>query len=114
MSPRWGQRKSFSSLLVDRAGRATGTCLAHDHHGRTQQSAAQGITLLEDLDDRVGLDAVALFHGHCLVQFGIEGLAMGVYRHDLMARQLDRKSKRLNSSHVKSSYAVYCLKNNTI
>src|SRR5690606_41432511 len=81
---------------------------------RTQQSAAQGITLLEDLDDRVGLDAVALFHGHCLVQFGIEGLAMGVYRHDLMARQLDRKSKRLNSSHVKSSYAVYCLKNNTI
>src|SRR5690606_26877083 len=57
MSPRWGQRKSFSSLLVDRAGRATGTGLAHDHHGRTQQPTTQGITLLEDLDDRVGLDA---------------------------------------------------------
>src|SRR5207302_8313223 len=28
-------------------------------------------------------------------------------------RQLDRKSTRLNSSHVKISYAVFCLKNKT-
>src|SRR5690606_39964051 len=27
--------------------------------------------------------------------------------------QTDRKSTRLNSSHVKISYAVFCLKNNT-
>src|SRR5690606_42052935 len=27
------------------------------------------------------------------------------------ARHLDRKSTRLNSSHVKMSYAVFCLKN---
>src|SRR5690606_41141861 len=27
-----------------------------------------------------------------------------------VARQVDRKSTRLNSSHVKISYAVYCLK----
>src|SRR5215208_1760759 len=29
-------------------------------------------------------------------------------------RQLDRKSTRLNSSHVAISYAVFCLKNKTI
>src|SRR5690606_41674329 len=27
------------------------------------------------------------------------------------ARRVDRKSTRLNSSHVKTSYAVFCLKN---
>src|SRR5690606_41802620 len=30
------------------------------------------------------------------------------------ARQLDRKSTRLNSSHVKISYAVFCLKKKKI
>src|SRR5690606_39429709 len=29
---------------------------------------------------------------------------------DLQARERDRKSTRLNSSHVKISYAVFCLK----
>src|SRR5690606_39431885 len=31
----------------------------------------------------------------------------------LRQRWRDRKSTRLNSSHVKTSYAVFCLKNNT-
>src|SRR5690625_5454013 len=31
-------------------------------------------------------------------------------RHHLAARQRDRKSTRLNSSHVAISYAVFCLK----
>src|SRR5204863_8045802 len=31
----------------------------------------------------------------------------------LMSRQLDRKSTRLNSSHVEISYAVFCLKKKT-
>src|SRR5699024_11429021 len=35
----------------------------------------------------------------------------GVYP---VAMQLDRKSTRLNSSHVSISYAVFCLKNKTI
>src|SRR5690606_40988210 len=30
--------------------------------------------------------------------------------HQLTAQSLDRKSTRLNSSHVKISYAVFCLK----
>src|SRR5436309_12303301 len=31
-------------------------------------------------------------------------------RHQLRSRRRDRKSTRLNSSHVKISYAVFCLK----
>src|SRR5436309_4297602 len=37
-----------------------------------------------------------------------ESLAAGLRLDDLVA--LDRKSTRLNSSHVKTSYAVFCLK----
>src|SRR5690349_22738766 len=36
-----------------------------------------------------------------------------VGRQLLDAREGDRKSTRLNSSHVESSYAVFCLKKNT-
>src|SRR5690606_41824258 len=35
-------------------------------------------------------------------------LALG--EHLVICRRLDRKSTRLNSSHVKNSYAVFCLK----
>src|SRR5690606_42047429 len=35
-----------------------------------------------------------------------------IYRR--LKRVLDRKSTRLNSSHVKISYAVFCLKNKTL
>src|SRR3989442_8383600 len=43
---------------------------------------------------------MALFsRGHCLL-VGVPGLA----------KTLDRKSTRLNSSHVRISYAVFCLK----
>src|SRR5690554_1201296 len=41
-----------------------------------------------------------------------EGLAAGegVHRAPLVGHVLDRKSTRLNSSHVRISYAVFCLK----
>src|SRR5690606_40196271 len=42
-------------------------------------------------------------HRHRLVE--------GVARHETTGQ--DRKSTRLNSSHVKSSYAVFCLKKKT-
>src|SRR5690606_16693006 len=35
------------------------------------------------------------------------------YRRQLLLQALDRKSTRLNSSHVKISYAVFCLKKKT-
>src|SRR5690606_40703058 len=51
------------------------------------------------------------------VRLGLRGLAMtevleGLEEGDrvLAAGALDRKSTRLNSSHVKISYAVFCLK----
>src|SRR5690554_2663974 len=34
----------------------------------------------------------------------------GIDKNDLTREELDRKSTRLNSSHVRSSYAVFCLK----
>src|SRR5690349_18099311 len=47
-----------------------------------------------DLDDSVALD----------------GLPVGKYLISVTADGLDRKSTRLNSSHVEISYAVFCLK----
>src|SRR5690606_41778720 len=41
---------------------------------------------------------------------GVAGGVEGVPRLLLAVGQLDRKSTRLNSSHVKISYAVFCLK----
>src|SRR5207302_2512544 len=50
-----------------------------------------------------------------LVDEGEEVLAFevvfeGLLGADALRRQVDRKSTRLNSSHVKISYAVFCLK----
>src|SRR5690554_7498197 len=40
------------------------------------------------------------------------GTALGVIRSAYKAGLIDRKSTRLNSSHVRISYAVFCLKKN--
>src|SRR5690625_6266808 len=71
------------------------------------------------------LDAVALVEQHALVvgvagvgalelpdRVGLAGAVVG-HDHDEVGRELldeDRKSTRLNSSHVAISYAVFCLK----
>src|SRR5207302_10148577 len=50
----------------------------------------------------------------CLLHGLFDGVVCdGVYRIDIAARK-DRKSTRLNSSHVKISYAVFCLKKKKI
>src|SRR5690606_40276870 len=46
--------------------------------------------------------------GDAGIGIGIGGAAADHHQRGLMAR--DRKSTRLNSSHVKISYAVFCLK----
>src|SRR5690606_42165565 len=43
--------------------------------------------------------------------YGIEDILAAEVQNFLNGKSLDRKSTRLNSSHVKSSYAVFCLKN---
>src|SRR5690606_40750768 len=45
-----------------------------------------------------------------LAQLGAHGAVVFVGGHDLAHVAPDRKSTRLNSSHVKNSYAVFCLK----
>src|SRR5690625_6199479 len=40
----------------------------------------------------------------------LEELGVPVVDTDVIARQVDRKSTRLNSSHVAISYAVFCFK----
>src|SRR5690606_42012635 len=47
---------------------------------------------------------------HALTQELAFGTARWFFRLDALANRLDRKSTRLNSSHVKISYAVFCLK----
>src|SRR3989442_4102200 len=51
---------------------------------------------------------------HDLAQLGYEqrGHDSDHHRHRLLVPELDRKSTRLNSSHVRISYAVFCLKKN--
>src|SRR5690606_41430170 len=48
----------------------------------------------------------AAAHRHAAARAGVAGLPAG----HAGVRHLDRKSTRLNSSHVKISYAVFCLK----
>src|SRR5690606_41898415 len=66
--------------------------------------------LLRKLEQVVELGEQAL-----LVTGEAEAQARAIDRHDaeragLLGRAEDRKSTRLNSSHVKISYAVFCLK----
>src|SRR5690625_6695115 len=46
------------------------------------------------------------------VQFGLK--MAGIRERESRQRALDRKSTRLNSSHVATSYAVFCLKKKII
>src|SRR5690349_24170580 len=56
----------------------------------------------EDPHVRLGTDPDQL---HTAVAAGVEVLAV-----EVLVVRLDRKSTRLNSSHVEISYAVFCLK----
>src|SRR5690606_41473121 len=67
--------------------------------------------------DQIGADAVIHTHGE-MVGFQIvadfkSGLVLVAIDLGTVNKQ-DRKSTRLNSSHVKISYAVFCLKKKTI
>src|SRR5436305_8126220 len=54
-------------------------------------------------------DALPIF-GRADVHVGLGDLARDLRGHRLGLGDLDRKSTRLNSSHVRISYAVFCLK----
>src|SRR5690606_40891259 len=75
------------------------------------------LRITEELDDLLQillrlLDAGDVLEGHAPVRLGQE-LGLGLAEAHGAAGavlHLDRKSTRLNSSHVKISYAVFCLK----
>src|SRR5690349_23031224 len=57
-----------------------------------------------------------LFRSNCMEELGENPhLAIAVYSKalDVLPTRADRKSTRLNSSHVEISYAVFCLKKKT-
>src|SRR5690606_41279577 len=64
------------------------------------------------LVDALWMGLVSIPAGHQLPSFGpLYDPDRAPYAYDPdEARRLDRKSTRLNSSHVKISYAVFCLK----
>src|SRR5690242_21142255 len=45
-----------------------------------------------------------------ILRVGFYGIMMGVKQHRGLNSHQDRKSTRLNSSHMSISYAVFCLK----
>src|SRR5436309_9014324 len=57
-------------------------------------------------ESAIGRNTVAALQSGMI--FGYVGLVEGIIAR--MKQELDRKSTRLNSSHVKISYAVFCLK----
>src|SRR5690625_5446951 len=109
---RGAQLRAEAGRLVETTRDVAGVrVLSHD--------AGEGVaagdlrTLVQDLRSRLGEDApvVVAVAGHA------EGRANLVIATNATARERglgagDRKSTRLNSSHVAISYAVFCLKNN--
>src|SRR6266498_1622965 len=73
--------------------------------------------LLEQVGQRIVgqrdvLDGIltAIFSGGHALLVGVPGLAKTLMVQTLAETLEDRKSTRLNSSHVRISYAVFCLK----
>src|SRR6266498_1366329 len=79
-------------------GDLTGLRLAEGACGRGQAAQPAGEVLPRRLEVPCRRRTTA--SGHDGLQQGFEGVG----------RDLDRKSTRLNSSHVRISYAVFCLK----
>src|SRR5690606_40315595 len=71
---------------------------------------ALGVAVLQRLDHRVDVERLAAFDG-----LAAQLVTQRVAQLPLFGSGVNRKSTRLNSSHVKISYAVFCLKKkNTI
>src|SRR5690606_150782 len=63
-----------------------------------------GLQLLQNIRDKGLSPVVIVISAYSQFEYAQEALRLGVVNY------LDRKSTRLNSSHVKISYAVFCLK----
>src|SRR5690625_6015545 len=92
--------------VIGRSGELRAPVAARLLDGELQEMV--GFAVVEPVDDLAWHDTILLrVVGHHLdVHLVVDDLA------DLLAR--DRKSTRLNSSHVAISYAVFCLKKKTM
>src|SRR5690606_40763985 len=84
------------------------------HHSPRTKSFPYTTLFRSQQKEQVNIDDIAL---HCawpqsklaivLLEMGMKGVLLALPG---KVSKTDRKSTRLNSSHVKSSYAVFCLK----
>src|SRR5690606_41387062 len=86
-----------SDLTTARAGPGSGVDVVLHEHAAQQLAGGVARQIVEE--DHVARHLVA---GQVALDVGLDLLRVGL--------RLDRKSTRLNSSHVKISYAVLCLK----
>src|SRR5690625_6628560 len=68
------------------------------------------ICVVEDPKDVIAMEKMKEFNGRYHVLHGAISPMDGIGPEDINVPDLDRKSTRLNSSHVAISYAVFCLK----
>src|SRR5256885_11494674 len=81
-----------------------------------QGSELDGIAILRQLRAEMPSVPVVMISGHGTIETAVEAIKIGAY--DFIEKPfkadrlllLDRKSTRLNSSHLVISYAVFCLK----
>src|SRR5690606_41453943 len=103
-----------SIILVDRAPTCVDTLSLHDALPIYLSAGAMGFaeaTPRTSIYGETPESVAAIIAGECsdaLIGQPVESLA-DLHRADEKLA-LDRKSTRLNSSHVKTSYAVFCLK----
>src|SRR5437879_10424909 len=93
---------------MSKSSRCSRTVISPSRHRREERDLARAgnrrIGLHVGLVDR-GADNLGV-----LERIGVFLAASGQVRHQIAARNTDRKSTRLNSSHRCISYAVFCLK----
>src|SRR5690349_22595664 len=93
------------------------TCLAHAAERRVDQFVFLGDFVgygadpqwvLDTLMEHVARGAIALLGNHDAAALGTLEGRRALQRRGCPAARSDRKSTRLNSSHVEISYAVFC------
>src|SRR5690606_39931884 len=82
-----------------------GSSALYRHFASKQQLLNQIV-----LDELQPFREIAAAVSECDLDQVVSGLAAAAFEHRQLGVQIDRKSTRLNSSHVKISYAVFCLK----
>src|SRR5690606_40132910 len=123
-SSRWSGRRAVESTLAGRTGACRGSTArsrrrrrALDHDGRLRHAGP--VAEVEFSGEVVEWRGPAPFHFLVVPAEGSDVLrresavvsyGWGMIPADCEIGEVDRKSTRLNSSHVKISYAVFCLK----